>query len=69
MDRPQLKPFSEQDRADLAIRILHPKLAAEKLGLTVAAVMQRRTELGLPEVDAQFAKRERAKSGHRTRRA
>jgi hypothetical protein len=56
MERPQLKPFSDQERADLAIRILHPKMAAEKLGLTVAAVLRRRGELGLPAVDEQFAK-------------
>jgi hypothetical protein len=49
--------FSSQERAELAIRHLHPKLAAEKLGLTVAAVMQRRKELDLPPVDVQFAKR------------
>jgi hypothetical protein len=29
-------------------------MAAEKLGLTVAAVMRRRGELGLPDVDEQF---------------
>jgi hypothetical protein len=56
MERFQLKPFSDEERADLAIRILHPTMAAEKLGLTVAAVMRRRTELGLPAVEEQFRK-------------
>jgi hypothetical protein len=69
MEKFQLKPFSEQDRADLAIRILHPKMAAEKLGLTVSAVMRRRTELGLPDVDGQFQKRPKRQARKATTRA
>ena len=56
------KPFTARERADLAIRFLHPKVAAKKLGLTLVAVMQRRGELGLPAVDVQCRKANEGKS-------
>lgn len=56
MQTEHAKSFTAKDRADLVIRFLHPKLAAEKLGLTLPAVMKRRAELGLPAVEEQFRK-------------
>ena len=52
----QWKPPPWTDRADHLVRVVHPDLAAEKLGVTVAAVLARRAELGLPPVADQFRK-------------
>jgi hypothetical protein len=54
----KLKAFTAQDRADTFIRIAHPTIAAERLGITVKEVLARRAELGLPPVEVQFAKGE-----------
>jgi len=47
--------------ADALVSVVHPELAAEKLGVTVKQVLARRAELGLPPVDEQFAKSERGR--------
>jgi hypothetical protein len=54
----KLKSYTTGDRADAFIRIVHPTIAAERLGITVKQVMARRAELGLPPVEVQFAKGE-----------
>ena len=52
----QWKPPPWTDRADALVRVVHPDLAAAKLGVTVAVVLARRAELGLPTVADQFHK-------------
>jgi hypothetical protein len=49
------RPPPSNDRADAIVRTLHPEVAAKKLGISVAQVTARRTELGVPSVKAQFA--------------
>jgi hypothetical protein len=44
-------------KADALVRVVHPALAAERLGISVEAVTARRAELGLPSVELQFARR------------
>jgi hypothetical protein len=39
------------EREDLVIRIASPEIAADKLCRSVAAVLRRRLELGLPDFD------------------
>jgi len=43
-------------KADALVRTVHPEFAAEKLGVTVKAILARRSELGLPSVEQQFPK-------------
>jgi hypothetical protein len=46
------KPVDETvwtERHDLVVQIASPEVAAEKLGRSVAAVLARREELGLPD--------------------
>ena len=50
------KEIPTTPKADALVRIVHPELAAEKLGVTVKQVLTRRAELGLPSVEVQFAK-------------
>jgi hypothetical protein len=38
-------------RADWIVRVASPEVAAEKLGRTVAAVLARRRNLGLPDFE------------------
>jgi hypothetical protein len=56
MPEETLKPFSAAQRRDLVISVLHPKLAAEKLGIPLSRVLARRGALGLPPVKVQFAR-------------
>jgi hypothetical protein len=51
---PNMKPESADEmewteRQDLVIQIASPEVAAEKLGRSLAAVLARRQELGLPD--------------------
>jgi hypothetical protein len=56
MPREPLKPFRKEERADAVIRVVHPAIAAEKLRISLAEVLSRRRELGLPTVDEQFTR-------------
>jgi hypothetical protein len=56
------QPLTDPKRADALIRVVHPDLAAQRLGLTVEQVLARRVALGLPLVAEQFAKPRRGKS-------
>jgi hypothetical protein len=50
------------DRVDFTIRTMSPEMAAEKLGLPVAAIKARRVELGLgPFVARRWGSHENAK--------
>jgi hypothetical protein len=55
------KPFPTDAKADALVRIVHPTLAARKLGVTVDEVLARRRELGLPPVSEQFPKAKNAR--------
>jgi len=48
------RPPPWTDRADGLVRVVHPDLAAVKLGVPVAMVLARRAELGLAAVEQQF---------------
>jgi len=50
----QWKPPPWTDRADALVRVVHPDLVAAKLGVPVAVVLARRSELGLAAVEQQF---------------
>lgn len=41
---------------DHVIKVLSPELAAERLGLPVASVLERRRELGLPPTSPTVAR-------------
>ena len=61
---PNMKHKPTDDRAwagqhDLVIQITSPEVAAEKLGRTVKAVLERRQELGLPDPLSSRERRER----------
>ena len=53
-------------REDLVIRIVSPEIAAEKLERSVAAVLARRLELGLPDFEPR--KKSPQHKGHQTER-
>jgi hypothetical protein len=44
-------------RADALVKVVHPTMVAELLGISVEAVIARRAELNLPPVEKQFARR------------
>jgi hypothetical protein len=52
-------------RADLAVRILSPEMAAEKLGWTLEAVIARRATLGLPKFVAWRTRKPRGEHGRK----
>ena len=57
--------FRRSPRADSLVRIAHPEVAAERLGIPLADVLARREALRLPPVDVQFPKQPRKRVGRK----
>jgi hypothetical protein len=50
-------------KADALVRVVHPTIVAERLDVSLESVLARRTEVGLPTIEHQFARRKKHRSG------